>query len=100
MNIEELIKELESSFPDYEFRTGKRIYGKCIIAKKNRYSGADLFIKQEKIIIESAIPEMKTRLLLGAGAVLLRFFKKDYHEPRDTISEYLFNKGHKISIKE
>jgi hypothetical protein len=65
MNIEELQKKLELNFPEYEFRIGKRIYGQCVIAKKSKYSGADIFIKNDKVLIEAGIPEMKTRLLFG-----------------------------------
>ena len=50
--LEEIRKELETNFPEYEFSIGKRIYGKCIIAKKSKYSGADIFIKGNKISIE------------------------------------------------
>tara|TARA_R110002072_G_scaffold288014_2_gene454016 strand:+ start:289 stop:522 length:234 start_codon:yes stop_codon:yes gene_type:complete len=77
MTIDEIKTELELNFPEYQFKLGKRIYGKCIIAKKSKYSGADIFVKENKIIVESGIAEMKTRLLIGSGAVLLKKFTKD-----------------------
>lgn len=97
MNIQELHKKLETRFPEYEFGIGKRIYGQCIIAKKSKYSGADIFIKNDKILLEAGIPEMKTRLLLGSGALLLKMFKKDYNEPCLKIFNYLTSEN--ISVK-
>ncbi|MEZ4795770.1 MAG: hypothetical protein R2785_01260 [Flavobacteriaceae bacterium] len=97
--IESIKTELESEFPEYEFSVGKRIYGKCLIVKKSKYCGADIFIKNDKMIIEPAIPEMKTRLLIGGGAALLKMFKKDYSEPADRIFEYLKMKNKKIEYR-
>lgn len=97
MNIEDLKNRLEANFPNYEFKLGKRIYGKCIIAKKSKYSGADIYVKENSVTIEAAIPEMKTRLLIGSGALLLKMFRKDFNEPCLKISEYL--KSEKIAVR-
>lgn len=99
-DLEELRIKLIEQFPEYEFRIGKRIYGQCIIAKKSKYSGADVFIKKDKILIEASVPEMKTRLLLGAGAVFLKFFRKDFGEPCQRIAEYLIQEDYKVKIKQ
>ena len=100
MRLEELLVKLENQFPEHEFRIGKRIYGKCIIAKKSKYSGADIFINIDKILIEASIPEMKTRLLLGSGAVYLKIFRKDYGEPCQKIANYLILEDFQVKIKQ
>lgn len=87
--LEVVKKELEFYFKDYEFTLGKRIYGSCIIAKKSKYNGADIFIKNGEIRIEAGIPKTKTRLMIGGGAVLLKMFSKSYTEPSIAIYEYL-----------
>ena len=91
-NIETIKAELEFKFPEYTFTIGKRIYGKCIIAKNSKYSGADIFIKKSEIIIQPGIPEMKSRILIGAGALFLKYFRKDYSEPAKRIKNYLLGK--------
>lgn len=88
-DIETIKKELEVEFPDLSFTIGKRIYGKCIIAKKSKYNGADIFVKKDVVIIEAAIPEMKTRILIGGGALLLKIFSKNFNEPSKRIAYFL-----------
>ena len=97
--IEDYKKNLEIEFPEYEFSIGKRIYEKCIIAKKSKYCGADIFFKKNKLVIESSIPEMKTRLLIGGGALLVKSFKKDFSEPVDRIFEYFENQNIEIKYR-
>ena len=97
--IEEVKSELERKFPEYTFTVGKRIYGACVIAKKTKYSGADIFVKENNIIIESAIPEMKTRIWLGGGAIFLKFFNKAYSEPSLRIKDYLSSKYDNVKLK-
>ena len=98
--IENLKTELETAFPEMSFSIGKRIYGQCIIAKKSKYSGADIFVKDDGIIVEAAIPEMKTRLLIGSGAVLLKLFNKNYSEPSLKIKEYLSGKYDNVKLRQ
>lgn len=99
MQLEKLQSKLESNFPEYTFTLGKRIYGRCLIAKKNKYSGADIYIKKNGVIIESAIPGMKMRLLLGSGALLLKRYRKDYEEPCLAIYDFLISENVSIKIK-
>ena len=89
VQLDDLKKELEFYFKDYQFSLGKRIYGKCIIAEQSKYSGAAIYIKNNEILIEAGIPKMKTRLLVGGGAVLLKIFSKSYNAPSIAICEYL-----------
>lgn len=84
-----IIAELVQYFPEYKFSQGRRLYGKCIIAKNSTYSGAEIFIKKNKIVVDAAFPEMKTRILLGAGALLFKMFSIDYNEPSQRIYEFL-----------
>ena len=88
-SIDNVKSELEAAFPEMSFRIGKRLFQECLIAKMTKYSGADIFVRENAIIIEAAIPENKTRLLIGAGAVFLKFFKKSYTEPSLRIKEFL-----------
>jgi len=99
MELEDLKRELEGEFPHYEYRMGKRIYGKCLIVKNTKYSGADIFFKKNKFTIEASIPEMKTRLLLGGGAVYLKLFRKSYSEPSEKIYAYLKESGRNIYLR-
>lgn len=99
-SIENLKTELELAFPEMSFSFGKRIYGQCLIAKKTTYSGADIFVKDNGITIEASIPEMKTRLLIGGGAVLLKFFNKNYSQPSLRIKEYLSAKYDNVILRQ
>jgi hypothetical protein len=75
IKIEEIKMYLEKTVPEYSYSIGKRLFEECIIAKNIKYSGADIFVKDNKIIIEAALPEMKTRILLGSGVLFLNFFQ-------------------------
>ena len=98
MNLEELKVKLENQFPEYEYRIGNRkLAGDCIIVKNTKYSGVDIFIKKDKILLEAAIPEMKTRLLIGAGAIFLKMFSKKFKIPSRRIYNYLKEEG--INVK-
>lgn len=55
VEFENLKTELEAEFREFSFSVGKRIYGQCLIAKKSKYSGADIFLKDNGIIVEAAI---------------------------------------------
>jgi len=87
--IEDLKKELETAFPEYNFFFAKRVYGKTIVAQKSKYVGADIFIKKDVLKVMPGIPKNKTRILIGGGAAVLMFFKKDYHEVSNKIFDYL-----------
>lgn len=99
MTLEELQTILANEFKEYEFKLGKRIYGRCLIAKKNKYAGADIYLKKDGALIEAAIPEMKTRLLIGSGAMLLKKFKKDYDEPCQRIVEFLNSQNIAVKVR-
>ena len=98
-DINTIKHQLETQFPDLSFTIGRRIYGECIIAKKTKYSGADIFIKKSNITVEAAIPEMKTRMLLGAGAVFLKLFSKNYKDPSIRIKNFLM-KDYDVKLRE
>ena len=98
MNFKELKIKLENQFPEYEYRLGNRkLAGDCLIVKKSKYSGVDIFFNKEKFLIEAAIPEMKTRLLIGAGVLLFKFFSKNFREPSKKI--YSFLKSENINVE-
>ncbi len=100
MNLEELKVKLENKFPDYEYSMGNRkLAGDCIIVKNTKYSGVDIFKKKDKFLIEAAIPEMKTRLLIGAGALFLKFFSKKFNEPSKKIFAYLKNNNYPVKFR-
>jgi hypothetical protein len=98
IDINQLKILLTEQFPEYTFFTTRRLQGKCIVAKNAKYSGADIFIKKHRIIVESAIPEWKTRLMLGAGAVYKKMTDPEYSIPAKRISEFL-NKRFPITTK-
>jgi len=99
MSLESLIEILKTDLPQYEYRIGKRIYGKCIIARNNNYSGADIFYKKEQYVVEASIPGMGTRLLLGSGALYLKKFRKDYDEPAENIMAFLKSRDLNARLK-
>lgn len=98
-SLESIKSELEAQFPEMAFSMGRRIYGKCIVANKSKYRGADIFLSRNGIVIDPAIPEMKTRLLIGAGAVFLRYFKKDFCVPAQEIKAFLETKHRNVQIR-
>lgn len=98
-NIEEIKTDLEQTFPEYSFSIGRRLLGECVIAKNTKYSGADIFVKDNKIVIEAAIPEMKTRMLLGSGALFFKFFSKKFSEPSLRIYKYLCEKVDNVKLR-
>jgi hypothetical protein len=98
-DIENLKSELEKQFPEFSFRLGRRIYGKCIIAKKSKYSGADIYLTNKRIIVEPSVPEMKTRLVIGAGALFLKYFNKDFSEPASKIKAYLSQNYEHVALR-
>ena len=73
--------------------------GECVIAKNTKYSGADIFVKDDKIVIEAAIPEMKTRVLLGSGVLFLKLFSKKFSEPSVRIHGYLSQKVDNVKLR-
>ena len=100
MNFEQLKNKLENQFPEYEYRLGNRkLAGDCLIVKNTKYSGVDIFIKKGKILLEPAIPEMKTRLLVGAGALFLRMFSKNFKEPSNKIYQFLKEESINVSFR-
>jgi len=90
--IEEVKAYLKETLPEYSYSLGKRLLGECIIAKNTKYSGADIFVKEDQITIEAALPEMKTRILLGSGVLFLKIFSKKFKEPSLKIHYYLTKK--------
>ncbi len=100
MNFEELKIILEKQFPEYEYSIGNRkLAGDCIIVKNTKYSGVDIFIKKNRILLEAAIPEMKIRLLIGAGTLLFRIFSKKFKEPSTKIYDYLNQEGLNVGYR-
>ncbi|MBB6613153.1 hypothetical protein H7F15_19090 [Pontibacter sp. Tf4] len=96
-SLEAIKSDLEENTPQYTYRIGKRVYGQCIIAKKSNFSGADIYLKKDRIEVESAIPETWARIVAGSGAALMKLFTKDYSKPEEELLSYL---GHKYeSVK-
>lgn len=99
MFTEELKIQLESAFPQYSFYESKRLYGHCIVAKKSKYVGAEVIVKPHKLVITPGIPDIKTRLMLGAGALFVKFFKSDYDEPAGAVFDFLKGKNHILEYR-
>ena len=85
-------EELASQFPEYSFFMTRRLTGRCIVAKYTKYNGADIFVKKDRIIVEAAIPEWKTRLMIGAGAVYRKITDKSFSDIALKIRDFLSNK--------
>jgi hypothetical protein len=98
LDINNIKRELSAQFPELSFSTTRRLFGRCIVAKKSKYQGADIFIKSNKIVIEAAIPEWKTRLMLGAGAVYRKLTDKDFSKTALQIKDYLSQK-YEVSLR-
>ena len=100
MDFEKIKTKLESKFPEYKYSIGNRkLAGDCIIVKNTKYSGVDIFIKKDKILIEAAIPEMKTRLMIGTGVLFLKLFSKKFKEPSNRIHNYLKEEGMNVGYR-
>lgn len=97
--LESIKTELEARFPEMTFSMGRRIYGKCIVARQSKYCGADIFLSKTGIVIDAAIPEMRTRLLIGAGAILLKYFNKNFSVPAKEIQAFLQTKYPNVQIR-
>lgn len=91
-------EELSFRFPEYIFFISWRLTGRCIVVKNSKYSGADIFVKKNYIIVEPSIPEWKTRILLGAGAVYKKIKDPNYSVPAVRIMEYL-NHTYKVRLR-
>jgi len=48
-SLESPKSDLEENMPQYTYKIGKRVYGKCIIAKKGNFSGADIYLKKKAL---------------------------------------------------
>ena len=95
LDIDQIIQELTDNFPEYKFFKTQRLTGRCIVAKKSKYYGADIFVKGNEIIVEAAIPDWTTRLVLGAGAAYKKITDRKYAEVATQIQNYL---GHKYEV--
>ncbi len=98
LDINQIKEELEKNFPQYQFSTTRRLTGRCIVAKQSKYYGADIFIKNDRIIVEPAIPEWTTRLILGAGAAHKKLTDKTFSETAIKIKDFL-GKSYKVDLK-
>ncbi|MBO9151349.1 hypothetical protein ACFOTA_03960 [Chitinophaga sp. GCM10012297] len=81
------------------FRIGQRAFVQCIIAKSSRFSGADIFLEKNGITIEPGIPEMRTRILVGSGALLLKIFSRNFSAPAVKIKGYLEGKYENVKFR-
>lgn len=81
MDLNQLKILLEAKFPKYHFFLRNSIYGKCVVAQKAPLSGAYIFIRKNKVIVAPEVPALKMRMLLGAGAVLVKMFRRHFTEP-------------------
>ncbi|ATL46061.1 hypothetical protein COR50_02160 [Chitinophaga caeni] len=99
MNLETLLEELATEFPEMKFRIGKRLFTPCIIAHQTNYYGADIFVKKKYIIVEASIPDMSTRIILGGGALILKA-KKEFHIPAHLIFHYLSKKYEDVKLRQ
>lgn len=96
LDIDQIKEELIAHFPEYSFFVTRRLTGRCIVAKESKYHGADIFVKSNSIIIEAAIPEWKTRFMLGAGVLYKKMTDKDFSKTALRIKDYL---GEKYTVR-
>jgi hypothetical protein len=89
LQIEKIKEELTSQFPEYSFFLTRRLTGRCIVAKHTKFNGADIFVRKDRIIIEACIPEWRTRLMIGAGAVYRKFPDKHFFDTALRIKDFL-----------
>jgi len=99
IQLENLMERLSVEFPDMSFRIGSRLNKKCIIAKKSNYSGADIFVKSDRIELEPCVPDTKHRILIGSGALFLKLFRKSFSEPAKQIASSLEKDGFIVSLR-
>ena len=100
MNFEQLKRKLENQFPEYKYSIGNRkLAGDCLIVKNTKYSGVDIFLRKDNFLIEAAIPEMKTRLLIGTGVLFLKAFSKEFIEPSRRIFAFLKEEGVNVDFR-
>lgn len=99
LDIDQLKQELTEHFPEYTFFKTRRLTGHCIVAKKSKYYGADIFVKSDRIVVEAAIPEWTTRLFLGAGAAYKKLTDSKYGEVAKEIEKFLTPK-YKVSLRQ
>ena len=85
-------EELATHFRDLTFFTTRRLTGRCIVAKKSTYYGADIFVKKDSIVVEAAIPDWKTRLLMGAGAAYKKITDQNFSQTALQVKEFLSRK--------
>ena len=91
--LDELKADLETNLSQYTYTLGNRpFYGRCIVAKETRYYGADIFLKNGGIEIEAGIPDMRTKVLIGSGALLMKWFNPKFSVPESSILRYLGSK--------
>lgn len=98
LDINSIKMELAEAFPEISFSTTRRLTGRCIVAMKSKYQGADIFIKSDKIVVEAAIPQWTTRFMLGAGAAYRKLTDKDFSDTALQIKEYLSRK-YEVSLR-
>src|SRR4051812_47929684 len=98
LDINEIKDELTFQFPQYSFFLTRRLTGRCIVAKKSKYYGADIFIKKDRIIVEAAVPEWKTRLMLGAGAAYIKLTDKKFSDVAFEVKDFLSTK-YEVSLR-
>jgi hypothetical protein len=98
LDINDIKEKLAVQFPELSFSTTRRLTGRCIVAMKSKYQGADIFVKRNKIVIEAAIPQWKTRLMLGAGALYKKLTDKDFSKTALQIKDYL-SKNYEVSLR-
>ncbi len=97
-NLVDILNDLELQFPEYSFSIGKRVFKRCIVAKNTRYTGADIVVKQDGIVVRPAVPESKTRLLFGSGGLIFKLFNKKFDEPSLRIFRYLNNSYERVRL--
>ncbi|MDB5200654.1 MAG: hypothetical protein JWQ27_63 [Ferruginibacter sp.] len=98
MDIKLIKEELTSQFPEYSFFLSRRLTGRCIVAIKTKYNGADIFVKKHRVVIEAGIPEWKTRLILGAGAAYRKVTDKGFYDVALRVSDFL-SKKYVVSVQ-
>lgn len=98
LDIISIKNELSTQFPEYSFFTSRRLFGRCIVAKNTKFSGADIFVKKETIIVEPAIPQWKTRFMLGAGAIYKKLTDPNFSLPATRIVQFLSNR-YKVRLR-
>mgnify|MGYP000082498576 CR=1 FL=1 len=89
-------KSLDEWLPEY-ITEGMFAFSKP--TKRHNICSWFLYGEKDNFLIEAAIPEMKTRLLIGTGVLFLKAFSKEFKEPSRRIYAFLKEEGVNVDFR-